>query len=89
VPAKGTLVVVRVLAGGRVIAQTALAELKAQERGSADWRGVLYVPIHAFELEDAGELELQMLDGRRFRFVIVGSAFGSQVTIRGFGPPPL
>lgn len=89
-PAKeGSLHVVRVLAGGAVVVQSAIAELRAETTGEVEgWRGTLFVPLDEFRMSEAGDLELQMADGLRYRFVIVGSPTSSHVKIRGFGTCP-
>lgn len=86
-PAERSLLVVMVLARGSVIVQSAIADLVASEGG--DWRGRLYVPIDEFRMGEAGDLQLQLRDGRKYRFVIVESPSSSHVVIRGFGPLPL
>jgi hypothetical protein len=90
VPAEqGSLLVVRVLAGGSVIVQSAIIDVEPEKKWrGGGWHGVLYVPLDAFRMEEIGDLELQLRDGRKHRFVIVGAPFPSHVDIRGFGPCP-
>jgi hypothetical protein len=88
VPAQeGSLLVARVLAGGSVVVQSAIVDVTAEQDGG--WRGLLYVPIETFRMGEAGGLELQRRDGRKYRFVIVESHAPSYVVIRGFGPSPV